>query len=136
MKVLVNRLWSMLSSHLVIEAINYNWSIRSEYGLFVRLCKYLQINTFIRKGVTLFIDWNSVTPFNFRDILLCLSSSALRSLIKLSEYILKKPMYFDIFISPRYTISIKQFEKILCQGSPNIKSIGTKSGLISLLWSL
>lgn len=134
MKVLVNRTWSILSSRLVIEALNYNWSVRSEYGLFVRLCKYLQIKTMIRKGVTLFIEWNSVTPFNFRDIFLCLSASSLRSLLKLSEYILKRPMYFDIFIAPKYSLSVQQFEHILCLGSPDISKIGTKSGLISLLW--
>lgn len=124
----------MLSSRLVIEAINYNWSVRSEYGLFIRLCKYLQIKTMIRKGITLFIEWDSVTPFNFRDIFICLSASSLRSLLKLSEYILKRPMYFDLFIKPRYNLSVQQFEHILCQGSPDLSKIGSKSGLVSLLW--
>lgn len=134
MKVLVNRTWALISSRLVIEAINYKWSIRSEYGLFVRLCKYLQINTFCRHGVTLFIDWEFVSPYNFHSVLSSLSSSSLRSLIKLSEYILKRPKYFDFFVSPRYTISGIQLEKILCQGSPNLSMIGTKTGLVSLLW--
>ena len=136
MKVLVNRIYGLISSRLLIEAINYNWSVRSDYGLFVRLCKFLRINTFIKKGVypvTIYINWNLVTEYNFKEILSSLSSSSLRSLIKLSEFILKRPKYFDIFIKSNYSISIKQFEKILCQGTINFNKIGN-CGMISLLW--
>lgn len=136
MKVLVNRTWYFLSSALVFAADKFKWSVRYEYELFVHLCKYLRINRYVDKHskVTMCIDWNKVNQFNFRNLIPLLSASCLRSLIKLSEYILKRPEYFDIFIVPRYSISIQQFEQILCQGSPNLNKIGCKTGLIGILW--
>ena len=133
MKVLVNRTWSFISSRLTIASINYGWSIRTDYSIFIRLMKYLKINTVSKGKKFSDIYWKSVTPYNFRNIIPLLSASSLRSLIKLSEYILCHPMYFDFFIKPAHPINSIQLEKILCQGYPNLDKIHKHKGLVSLV---
>lgn len=91
--------------------------------------KYLQINTTSKCS----IHWKSITPLNYRSIIPLLTASSLRSLIKLSEYILRHPMYFDFFIKPAHPINSQQLEKICNLGCPDINKIHRHKGLVSLL---
>lgn len=129
MKVLVSRTFSYISSRLTIASINYGWSIRTEYQIFVRLMKYLKINATSKCS----IYWKAITPLNYRSIIPLLSASSLRSLIKLSEYILRHPMYFDFFIKPTHPIDSIQLEKICNLGFPDLNKIHKHKGLLSLI---
>lgn len=102
MKVLINRIWGLVSARLSIFAARYSWYAQTYEEIFDCIFAYFKIK--LRKArPNQFRRWNNKfdrqllknLPYDYISTLLSLSPEKLRKVIRLCELICKFPDCFD-----------------------------------------
>lgn len=117
MKVLVNRVWGYISSHLLPLSVQYSWSVRTEYGILEQIFKYCRIS--VKPGRIK--RWNrkfdsqilKQLPIDYTHTLIHLPPEKLRKVIRLCEIIRRFPDMFNRLFSCFTSVPLVRLDTIL-----------------------
>jgi len=105
-KVLLNRSSSFIGCRLIVLAIQYNWSAKTETSILIKLFKYLRVSSDL---------WYSIrySQSFVHQALAKLSPEKLRKLMRLCEIICKFPDMFDRLFQCFTSIPLVRLDRIL-----------------------